>query len=280
MDSAKNRVVLYANPGMILTDGNQVYGSVIHLAESKDKSLFYNIAKEEYEMIKRQSAEGDMAVFYGELTDWGKRSDYSYGFANWAQSVIDLGSTIIANKVIYMFMCCKNLIDASNINIVVKNSNPSMQGFCMGNLLMIQPPNVVFETENGASVAATRTWISAYANCAKMQSCCIYLGDGTQDPIAIRNSMQNTFVNCMGLENLIFEGKGSPIYLDLSSCTKLSYESLQSLYEALMDVSSATSGNYDIKISKNTFDLLSSDDMLSFEQKGWNIIAVEETTEE
>lgn len=44
------RQVLYAEDGMVLTDGN-VYGKVIYLAEGADVSAFWEIPEEEYEAV-------------------------------------------------------------------------------------------------------------------------------------------------------------------------------------------------------------------------------------
>lgn len=263
-----------AQEGMVLTNG-VVFGTTIYLADGTDPATFYNITKEEYKLLVSQNAESNAADFWDEFTNLGERADYSYAFANWSQSTINPGAVLIANKAIYMFMNCKNLTDASNIHIIIKNDNPSMQGFCMGSLLMTQPPNIAFKKKDGTAVAVTKTWISAFANCVKMESCCVYLGDGTQNPVTTRNSMQNTFVNCDALKDLIFEGKGSPIYLDLSDCKELSHESMQSLKSALMDVSEATSGNYDIKISAETAALLSEEEVAEFAALGWDLVTVE-----
>lgn len=43
----KERITLYADDGMILTDG-EIYGKIIHLAEDKDKDSFYEITEEEF----------------------------------------------------------------------------------------------------------------------------------------------------------------------------------------------------------------------------------------
>lgn len=46
----KQRITLYADDGMILTDGES-YGTVIHLAVDSDSSKWREIMKEEYERI-------------------------------------------------------------------------------------------------------------------------------------------------------------------------------------------------------------------------------------
>ena len=44
----KVRTVLYADEGMVLTNGTD-YGRIIWLAEGADPTAFYQIAEEEYE---------------------------------------------------------------------------------------------------------------------------------------------------------------------------------------------------------------------------------------
>ena len=46
----KQRITLYADDGMILTDGES-YGTVIHLALGSDTSKWYEIPLSEYELI-------------------------------------------------------------------------------------------------------------------------------------------------------------------------------------------------------------------------------------
>lgn len=46
----KTRQILYAEDGMVLTDG-VIYGTVIYLAEGKNASDFCEITKDEYELI-------------------------------------------------------------------------------------------------------------------------------------------------------------------------------------------------------------------------------------
>jgi hypothetical protein len=49
----KERITLYADDRMILTDG-EIYGKIIHLAEDKDKDSFYEITEEEYNNIMKK----------------------------------------------------------------------------------------------------------------------------------------------------------------------------------------------------------------------------------
>lgn len=46
----KKRMVLYADDGMILTDGD-TYGRIVYLSPEKDASAYREIPEEEYEAI-------------------------------------------------------------------------------------------------------------------------------------------------------------------------------------------------------------------------------------
>ena len=52
----KQRITLYAEDGMILTDGEH-FGTVIHLATDADADLWHEITREEYERILAQQEE-------------------------------------------------------------------------------------------------------------------------------------------------------------------------------------------------------------------------------
>lgn len=47
----KQRITLYAEDGMILTDGEH-YGTVIHLALDSDAENWHEITREEYEALQ------------------------------------------------------------------------------------------------------------------------------------------------------------------------------------------------------------------------------------
>lgn len=55
-----DKKALYADEGMILTDGT-TYGSIIYLAEGADEKNFYQISEEEYNEIanSEQAEESD-----------------------------------------------------------------------------------------------------------------------------------------------------------------------------------------------------------------------------
>ena len=52
----KKRIILYADEGKVLTDGN-TYGTEIYIADNVDESKFTEITKEEYEEILNEQAE-------------------------------------------------------------------------------------------------------------------------------------------------------------------------------------------------------------------------------
>lgn len=52
----KQRITLYAEDGMILTDGEH-YGTVIHLALDSDAENWHEITREEYEKTLREQEE-------------------------------------------------------------------------------------------------------------------------------------------------------------------------------------------------------------------------------
>ena len=54
----KERVILYAEEGMVLTDG-EIYGKTIYLADDKDKSSFTEITDEEYEKILAETEDDE-----------------------------------------------------------------------------------------------------------------------------------------------------------------------------------------------------------------------------
>ncbi len=55
----KTRTTLYADEGMILTDGEH-FGTVIHLAVNADALAWHEITREEYEEILSRSISEEM----------------------------------------------------------------------------------------------------------------------------------------------------------------------------------------------------------------------------
>ena len=195
------------------------------------------------------------------------RTDFSYAFINNGAAEIKPTQVINATVIKYMLLNCSELVDASPIVVNLSVNNPVVVGVCMGCSKMTKPPVINFTGENAH---VCRSYVSAYANCAKLTQCTIWFGDGTQSTSGERTDMANTFLNCSALTNLTFSGSGSPKSLDLSACKLLSNESIQSLYNALMDVSTVTSGTYKITINSDIQTKITALS-LDFAAKGWTL---------
>lgn len=195
------------------------------------------------------------------------RTDFSYAFINNGAAEIKPTQAINATVIKYMLLNCSELVDASPIVVNLSANNPVVVGVCMGCSKMTKPPVINFTGENAH---VCRSYVSAYANCAKLTQCTIWFGDGTQSASGERTDMANTFLNCSALTSLTFSGSGSPKSLDLSACKLLSNESIQSLYNALMDVSAVTSGTYKITINSDIQTQITALS-LDFAAKGWTL---------
>ena len=57
-ENMKERVILYADEGMVLTDG-EIFGKTVYLADDKDKTSFTEITDEEYEKILAEEEGGE-----------------------------------------------------------------------------------------------------------------------------------------------------------------------------------------------------------------------------
>lgn len=201
----------------------------------------------------------------------GTRTDYSYAFSNWEHSQISPLLPLRGENFVYLLMN-STVVDASKIAVVCTSQNPSMQGLCMNCIHMTKPPRLTF-----TAASFVRTWISAFAGCESMTECEIDFGSNQLqiiNPITTRNNMQNTFFKCSALVDLTFRGMGSPKSLDLSPCVNLSAESIVSLSEHLYDVSSATAGDYTIKIASTTLGECDAETIQDIEALGWTIQSV------
>ena len=204
--------------------------------------------------------------FWKSIQNDGKREDYSYAFARITGTNFEpLYPFDNVSNVQYMFLQASEIVDLSDVVINVTNQNPNLMYMFCNCYKLRQPPRLTF------TAPVVKVYTSMFANCLSLEECEIYLGDGTQDPIKVRNSMQNTFFKCENLKHITFSGKGSPLYLDLSSCQLLTQDSLMSLKNALMDVSGAVSGVYTIKLSTDSYNLLTETDIDGFINLGWTV---------
>ena len=53
----KIRKVLYADEGKILTNGTDIFGKIVYLAEDVDESKFYEITDAEYAQIEKDKSD-------------------------------------------------------------------------------------------------------------------------------------------------------------------------------------------------------------------------------
>lgn len=273
-----------ADDGYILYDSNSITHAenpetgetetTVNNAESIFTPVNFNFAA--WKTCKKEELPERIKIDldWEDIQHGGARTDYSYAFANWSASKIEPKYPLNnVNRIQYAFMECGNVTDLSNLEINITAENPSLMYTFANCYLLKKPPVFTF------AAAVVRTYTAMYAGCVNLQSAVIYLGDGSQNPIAIRNTMQNAFLRCSALTELRFTGKGAPFGLDLSYSAGLSYDSLISLKSALMDVSGATSGNYDITLHPDSYALLSDDDVAEFAALGWKLVQKSNTTE-
>lgn len=226
--------------------------------------------EQEYPLIVSADERVDVD-FWNVFQKNGSRRDYSYAFANWSHNRIVPLYKVICENFVYLLMNA-TVIDASGIDIECTSQNPSVQGLCMNCTNMTKPPRLTFTT-----APFVRTWTSAFAGCESMTECEIDFGSNQLqviNPITMRNNMQNTFFKCSALKDITFRGMGSPKSLDLSPCINLSAESIASLSEHLYDVSSATAGDYTIKIASTTLGECDAETIQDIEALGWTIQSV------
>ena len=219
--------------------------------------------------------------FWDEFQDNGNRRDYSYAFSNAAIESLIPKYKIVADKIMYAFMGCLKLVDISNFEIEVINSNPNMMYVFANCIKMVKGPKITF------IAPIIKTYTSMYAGCQSLVDMSVYWGDGTKDPITQRNSCQNMFFKCYKLKNIDFgaENTGSPLHLDLSYSTELTVESLRSLKNSLIpvDIEKAQTEKsvHEIKISTVTMDKIENEApelLAEFNIKGWTLIEVERPT--
>ncbi len=286
-------VKLTATEGMVLTNG-YAYSKEIYLGVNDSAENWTEITEAEYNEIKYQfevianAENGDISQLAQMLDKaeeqlkkaYDGRTDFSYAFANTGYTVLPIRN-IAATSIIYMLMNCQKLTTCEDVTITVNSDNPSALYVCANCSNMTVAPTFAFKNSEGDTlVQAVKTWTSAFLNCSAMTSCAVYLGDGTQDPVTTRNMFQNSFKNCFNIQQLAFTGHGSPMYLDLSDCKKLTRESMLSLKNALMDVSEAESGVYEIKMAEATYNLYTDEEKAEITALGWTIITKEAENEE
>lgn len=204
--------------------------------------------------------------YWASVQNYGRRTDYSYAFARWAGETIEPPYTINTDNCMYMFLDCHNVKNLSSIRINHTSDNPNLMYLCSNCIQLETPPVLAFNNTH-----SIKTFTSMFSNCTNLKSCNIWWGDGTEDPLTVRSNCANMFFKCYELTDITFSGTGSPRSLDLSYCNKLSANTISSLAASLADVSAATSGNFNIKLSTTTYDALSTEMKKVFTNKGWTL---------
>lgn len=265
-----SRDTIIASEGNIAIAGD-LYGKYVYPASTASVANVLEVSEEEFaEISSTSNTTMNEPQFWADFQHSGKRTDYSYAFANWdAESIVPIYGLNNIDKCMYALMNCTKLIDARSITFNITNTNPNMMYVCVNCNKMTNAPQFVY-----AATPIVRTYTSMYASCYELKTATVYWGDGTADPIGERNSCQNMFFRCYALESIDFgnENTGSPIYLDLSYAEKLTQDSVISLAKSLQDVSSAESGLYEITLSEVTIAAMPEDTRSIFESKGWTLV--------
>lgn len=210
----------------------------------------------------------------GKMSHWdglqqnGERTDYSYAFCNTNYEEINPKYPITAEKVMYIFMGCSKLKDASNIVIDITAEKPNMMYACSNCNSMTKAP--IF---NFLKAPIIKTYTSMYTGCYSLSSVSVYWGDGSCDAVTQRNACQNMFFKCWELTDIDFGDTetGSPTGLDLSYAKGLTVASVQSLLSSLKTIPSGSAGKYEITLSPETIEKLASEVLDAFALKGWTI---------
>lgn len=204
--------------------------------------------------------------YWASVQNYGRRTDYSYAFARWAGETIEPPYAVKTDNCMYMFLDCHNVKNLSNLKITHTSNNPNLMYLCSNCIQLENPPILAFNNTH-----SIKTFTSMFSNCTHLKSCNIWWGDGTEDALTVRANCANMFFKCYELTDATFSGVGSPRSLDLSYCSKLSATSVASLLASLADVSTATSGNFSIKLATSVYDNLSSDMKTAFTNRGWTL---------
>lgn len=233
-----------------------------------DEWVLVNVNKNSVETL---IDDGLTDEFWNNLQQYGNREDYSYAFCNSAYERISPRYPINATNVMYMFMGCSALDDASNILIHIASEKPNMMYTCANCNSMVKAP--IF---NFINVPIVKTYTSMYTACYKLRQADVYWGDGSADAVTQRNACQNMFFKCWELTDIDFgnEETGSPYKLDLSYSEGLTIDSVRSLLTSLKTIPTGSAGTYEITLATKTVEMITNeypDILAGFSDKGWII---------
>ena len=249
--------VIAGDNGYLIIDGEEVRIYDDGEMQTKFTGMINNLAEQ-------------FSNFWDCIQQNGERTDYSYAFCNTDYEEINPKYPITADKVMYMFMGCSKLKDASNIVIDITADKPNMMYVCANCNSMTKAP--IFNFLNAPII---KTYTSMYTGCYSLSSVSVYWGDGSADAVTQRNACQNMFFKCWELTDVDFGAAetGSPTGLDLSYAKELTVASVQSLLSSLKTIPSGSAGKYEITLAAETAGKLTPEIMDGFTAKGWTIIS-------
>jgi hypothetical protein len=225
-----------------------------------DKNIDINVDKV-YE-AGMSKAESD---FWDGILDNGNRVFFEYAFYSWGAEYIRPNRKIVpTSRVLRMFQDCIHLkkVESQYFDLSISASTDSTNSN-NGNGYVFQGCSELEEIEDIGMRAGY--YSSTFRNCGKLHT------------IAVIRSTAETmyngaFTNCTSLENITISGVIGQNGLNVSTCTKLTHDSLMSIINALEDYSEDTSGTvWKVTLGTANIKKLTDAEQEIANNKGWVI---------